>query len=165
MKKRLLNRLKKIDWKILISSFLFIFLSAFIGSVFISSQVNSDWYKEISPSITPPNWVFSVVWTILFFLIASSFYFSLTNVKDRVLKLNVKIIFGVNLFLNISWSFLFFYLQEPLFAFFDLILLWVSILIMISVTWRISRLSSWLLVPYSLWVGFAGIINYLIIFG
>ncbi len=165
MKKRWIEMFKKIDLKILILSFFIVYLTAFVGWIFTSSQVNSDWYQAIKPLITPPDWVFSVVWNILFFLIALSLYICLTKVTDNVLKKTVKIIFGVNLFLNLSWGFLFFYMQEPFFAFFDLILLWVSILILISVTWRISKLSSLFLVPYSLWVGFAGILNYLIIFG
>lgn len=165
MKKRGKVKPKKINLKILFLSFLVVFLTAFIGSIFTSSQIDSDWYQAIKPSITPPNWVFPIVWNILFFLIALSLYLSLTKAKNKASKLEIKILFGINLFLNLLWSFLFFYLQNPLFAFFDLILLWISILIMISVTWRISQLSSWILIPYSLWIGFAGILNYLVIFG
>jgi benzodiazapine receptor len=77
----------------------------------------------------------------------------------------VAIVFGINLFLNTFWSYLFFELKKPNCAFFELILLWFSILSMIFVTRKIDKKSAWLLVPYLLWVSFAGILNYLIAFG
>lgn len=162
MKKRIKNK-KKINWKILIVSFILIYLAAFIGSIFSSLAINSEWYNSVKPSITPPNWVFPIVWNILFFLIFLSLYFSLSSSKNKD-KLKIKIIFGINLILNVLWSFLFFYLKNPLISFFDLILLWISIFFIIYLTWKSSKMSSWLLIPYSLWVGFAGILNYLIAF-
>ena len=129
------------------------------------NSVNSSWYESIRPSITPPNWVFPVVWNILFFLIAISLYLSLITVKDKTLKLKLKIVFGINLFLNVLWSFFYFYLKKPDFAFFELIFLWLSIISMIYITWKINKKSAWLLVPYLLWVSFAGILNYLSAFG
>ncbi len=163
MKKKVKNK-RKINWKLLIGSFVIVYLVALVGSIFSSPAVNSEWYNSVKPLITPPNWVFPVVWNILFFLIFLSLYFSLSSSKKKD-KLKIEIIFGVDLLLNVLWSFIFFYLKDPLNAFFDLILLWASILFMIYITWRSSKLSSWLLVPYSLWVGFAGILNYLIAFG
>jgi len=56
---------------------------------------------------------------------------------------------------------LFFTLQKPLFAFFELLLLLATIVLMIYVTWKINRKASYLLVPYFLWVCFAGVLNWL----
>jgi len=50
-----------------------------------------------------------------------------------------------------------------LFAFFCLLFLWVSIISMIYVTWKINRKASYALVPYLLWITFAGVLNFLII--
>ena len=61
-----------------------------------------------------------------------------------------------------SWSFLFFGLQKPALAFVDLILLWISIVVMMIFSYKIDKKSMYLLVPYILWVSFAGILNYLI---
>lgn len=147
-------------WKVLIFSFIIVILVALIGSIFTSSGVKSDWYLSIKPDITPPNYVFPIVWNILFFLIALSLYFTLIKSKDNK---NIYFIFGVNFILNILWSFFFFFLQNPLAAFIDIILLWLSILSVIFATWRINKFSSYLLIPYLLWVSFAGILNYLAI--
>lgn len=153
----------KINWKILIVSFAVVYLSAFIGSLLTSGNVKGDWYESIRQSITPPNWVFPVVWNILFFLIAFSLYIAWIK-SNKQQKRKVAIIFGTNLLLNALWSFLFFTLKNPLAAFFELIILWVSIISMIFVTWKINKKSAWLLIPYLLWVSFAGILNYLIAF-
>ena len=161
--------MKKVNVKVLVLSFLAIYLAAFIGSLFSSSSVNTSWYSSIKPSIAPPNWVFPVVWNILFLLIALSLYFSWTtkakNKKEsRKIKLKLAIIFGINLILNILWSFLFFTLRNPVLSFYELIIFWISIVLMSFITYKIRKLSSYLLIPYVLWVAFAGILNYLIIF-
>jgi len=145
---------------VLVASFLVVYLAAFLGSVFTSSKVDTAWYDSIQPLITPPNYVFPIVWNILFFLIALSLYFAWTN-SDKRNKKKLAFVFGLNLFLNVLWSVLYFGLQNPLLAFGDLILLWFSILAMIFVTSKIKKSSSLLLVPYLLWVSFAGVLNYL----
>ncbi|MDD5012632.1 MAG: tryptophan-rich sensory protein [Candidatus Nanoarchaeia archaeon] len=155
----------KVNWKLLLISFLAVYLTALIGSIFTYQNVNSAWYESIRLPITPPNWVFPVVWNILFFLIALSLYFALSSIKNKKLQLNLKIVFGINLLLNALWSFIFFSLQSPTLAFFELIIFWFSITIMIYTTWEINKKSSLLLIPYLLWVNFAGILNYFIAFG
>ena len=138
---------KKINLKILILCLAIVYLIAFLGSIFTSGNTNSEWYQSVKPTITPPNWVFPIVWNILFFLIALSLYFAWINSKKKD-KIKIVIVFGVNLFLNVLWSFLFFFLKNPKFAFADLILLELSIISMILVTYKLERKSSWLLVPY-----------------
>lgn len=159
-------KMKQVNVKVLILCLLVVYLTAFIGSLFTSPSVNSEWYNSIKPSITPPNWVFPVVWNILFFLIALSLYFAWTSKKSsKKTRLKIAVVFGINLALNILWSLLFFTLQNPVIAFCELILLWGSILAMIFITYRIKKISAYLLIPYALWVAFAGILNYLIAFG
>ncbi len=156
---------KKVDWRILIFSLIAVYLAAFIGSLLTMDSVKSSWYQEIKPAITPPNWVFPVVWNVLFFLIALSLYFALISAKTKNLKIKVKMIFGINLLINVLWSFLFFFLKSPRTAFIDLIALAVSIISMILITWKINRKSAWLLVPYLVWIIFAGVLNYISAFG
>jgi len=153
--------MKKINWKTLIISFVIVYLVAATGSIFTSQNVNTDWYQTIKPSITPPNWVFPVVWNFLFFLIAVSLFLSWISAKNKISKIKIGIAFGTNFLLNIIWSFLYFGLKNPLYAFFDLILLWLSIAGMIYITRKVNKKAAWLLVPYFLWVSFAGILNYL----
>lgn len=152
---------KKFNWKVLILSLVIVYLVAFIGSLFTSPVTDSDWYDSIRPTITPPNWVFPVVWNILFFLIGLSLYFSWVNSKSKNLKEKVAIVFGINFVLNIFWSVLYFGLKNPFYAFIEIIFLWLSILLMILVTYKIDKKASYLLIPYFLWVSFASILNYL----
>ncbi len=144
--------------KFLILSFVIVFLVAFIGSLFTSGNTDSEWYQEIKPEITPPSYVFPIAWNIIFILIAISLYFSLIKQEKIILFL-----FGINFILNMLWSFLFFYLQLPFPAFIDLIFLEFSTLFLILFNWKDNKISSILLLPYFLWVIFAGILNYLII--
>lgn len=158
--------MKKINLKTLISCFLIVFiLLGGIGSLFTTPNTNTDWYNSIKPSITPPSFVFPIVWNFLFILISFSLYFAWTSAKNKIQKRNIIIFFGINFILNILWSVLFFVLKLPKIAFTEIILLWVSILVLIAVTEKINLKSSWLLWPYMIWVAFASILNWIIGFG
>jgi translocator protein len=146
--------------KVFVICFLIVLAVAFIGSIFTSSAVNSQWYQTIKPSITPPNYIFPIVWSTLFFLIALSLYLAWVN-SDRKQKITIAIVFGINFLLNMLWSIFYFGMQNPGLAFFELIFLWISILSMIFVTLKIDKKSAYLLIPYLIWVSFAGILNYL----
>jgi len=136
------------------------YLAAFVGSLFTSQSVKSTWYESIKPSITPPNWVFPVVWGILFFLIGLSMYFAWINSKKSDRK-SIAIAFGINLALNIIWSILYFGMKSPLSAFFDIILLIASIIYLIIVLKKIDKTAAYLLIPYLVWVSFAAVLNLL----
>lgn len=151
----------KINWKVLIICLVIVYLVAIVGSLFTSPVTDSSWYESIKPSITPPNFVFPIVWNILFFLIALSLYFSWINIKKKEDKNKILCVFGINFILNILWSVLYFGLKNPLLAFFELIFLLASIVLMIIITYRIKKLSAYLLIPYGIWVSFAGVLNYL----
>jgi tryptophan-rich sensory protein len=155
----------RLNWNILISCLVIVYFTAFVGSLMTMNTVDSLWYQSIRPSITPPSFVFPLVWNILFFLIFVSMYISLTSAKKEKIVLKLKIVSVINLLLNMSWSFFFFFLRKPGLAFFELILLWFSIIAMIYVFYKVNKKSAWLLVPYLLWVSFAGILNYLSAFG
>lgn len=146
--------------KLLIISFIIVFIVAFAGGRFTDT---GGWYENAKPSITPPDYIFPIVWTALFFLIALSLYFAYSKAKNIKNKRKIMWSFGLNFIFNILWSELFFGLKAPFLAFFDLILLWISIVIMILVSWKINKKASYLLFPYLVWVSFAGILNYLIL--
>jgi translocator protein len=161
--------MKRVNVLTLVLILFVVYAFAFIGTLLTSSAVNSSWYSSIKPSITPPNWVFPVVWNILFLLISLSLYISWmakakNNKESKKIKLKLAVVFGINLILNVLWSFFFFTLRNPILSFFELIIFWISILVMIFVTYRVQKWSAYLLVPYALWVAFAGILNYLIAF-
>lgn len=68
--------------------------------------------------------------------------------------------FGINAILNVMWSMLFFHLQRPDWALMQVGVLWLSVLSLVIVCGRVSKLSGALLVPYLLWVAFASTITY-----
>ncbi len=117
-----------------------------------------DWYPHlIKPYGTPPNIVFPVVWTILYFLMAISLtllWRSRTNRKKLAFSF-----FGLQLFLNFIWSWLFFYLQKPFLALVDITALWICILMTVVFFWRHTPYGSGLLIPYLIWVAYAFYLN------
>lgn len=150
----------KIKWPLLLLSIAAVIITAGIGSLFTDT---GSWYQSIKPSITPPNIVFPIVWTTLFILIAISMYFALSNSKSRKVMTKVSIIYSINFVLNILWSLFFFTLKSPVIAFIDLLLLWLSILFLILIAWKKSKIAYYTLLPYIAWVSFAGILNVLVI--
>lgn len=151
--------MKKINWKVLIISLVIVFLIAALGSIFTSSSVNSSWYSDNKPSFTPPSWLFGPVWTILYIMIAFSLYFVWIKANANQKK-KIALIFGANLLLNMFWSWLFFGLQNPILAFFDILLILSTIVAMIMVTRDIEIKSALLLLPYLIWVCFATLLNF-----
>ncbi len=148
--------IRKVKWGVFVLCLIVVFIVAGIGSLFTDT---GTWYESIKPSIAPPNYVFPIVWTLLFYLIAVALYFSwLTLDKNKV-----AIYYGINLILNILWSYLFFFMKNPMFAFLEMIVLWFSITFLIGFNWKKCRKASYFLIPYLLWVSFALILNYLAI--
>jgi translocator protein len=152
MKKRLIYTL--------IVSIVIVFMFSAIASIFSSNNVNSPWYDSVRPSITPPNYVFPIVWTILYLMIAISFSFAYNSIKQKQKKVIIWS-FLVNIILNSLWTVFYFGMKNLWMAFFDLLLIWASILQLIILLWNIDRKSSYLLIPYLLWVTFAGVLNFL----
>lgn len=151
---------KKIDWTALIACFIFVYIVGYVGGVFTQRNVNSLWYKTIKPVITPPDYLFPIVWTVLFILIALSLYFTWTGGKRKD-KETVAYVYSGNFMLNILWTLLYFGYANITGAFIGVSLLWVSIVLMIYVAWEIDQKAAWMLVPYLAWVSFAVYLNYL----
>jgi translocator protein len=150
---------RKIHWITFVICMIIVFAVAGIGSLL--TNVGS-WYESIKPPIAPPNFVFPIVWTLLFYLIGVSLYYSWTeNPKEKRKK--IAIYYGINFIFNILWSFLFFFLQSPKIALGEILLLWVSIFAMIMFNWKHSRKAAYFLIPYLLWVSFAVVLNYMAI--
>ena len=148
----------KINYIKLISSILICQLAGIIGSFFTASSV-STWYTTINkPFFNPPSWIFGPVWITLYLLMGISLYLIWNNYsKDMKMPL---IFFGIQLGLNSLWSIIFFGLQNPLFAFIEIIILWTFILLSIIGFYKKSKTAAYFLVPYILWVSFAAILNF-----
>ena len=133
-----------------------------IGGIATASSIDT-WYANVNkPSFNPPNWLFAPVWTTLFTMmgIATALVWH-EGINNKTVK-NAILLFGVQFLLNMIWSWLFFGMQNPKLAFFEIIVLWVFIFLTIRAFFGIKNASGWLLVPYILWVSFASVLNFYI---
>ena len=157
-------------------------LAGVVGAVFTTPSIDS-WYKTLNkPFFNPPDWIFGPVWTTLFILMGISLYLVWSkkwepnnkpiyknvkvwnNLSKKFLsgswkKANIVIIFATQLVLNVLWSVIFFGMHLTVVAFFELIMLLFAIMFTIINFYRVSKNAAYLLIPYILWVSFAGILN------
>ncbi len=134
------------------------------GSFFTETGTGS-WYAEelIKPELTPPGFLFGIVWTILYILMGICLYLLLTkDLSSKEVRIAVAF-FLIQLVLNFSWSYLFFGLENPFAGLICVILLWIFILATIIASYKIDRRAAYLLVPYILWVTFATFLNWQIL--
>ena len=111
------------------------------------------------PPLSPPGWLFPIVWTILYLLMGYASYRVLTSSAAPEKIRNALILYGAQLAVNFLWPLVFFGLQWYLAAFFVLIALWVLIFLTIRAFSEIDEKAGDLLLPYILWVTFAGYLN------
>lgn len=148
-------------FKLLVSVLLCQFAGT-IGSVFTAPSLKNWYFLLEKPAFTLPSWIFFPAWFILYTLMGISFYLVWEKgLQEQEAKMGL-LIFGIQLGLNVLWSFLFFGLKSPYYAFVEIILLWLAIFLTILKFRKISKIASYLLFPYILWVSFAMLLNYYI---
>lgn len=134
--------------------------TGFVAGLITSKSIDS-WYSKLKkPVLNPPSWIFGPVWTTLYALMGISSYIIERKSKEAQ-KLPI-FVYSIQLALNFIWTVIFFGFRSPSFAFFELILLWCTILLTIILFWRLSFKAGILLIPYILWVSFASVLNFVI---
>lgn len=134
-------------------------LAGAVGSLATASNIPT-WYAGITkPSFSPPNWVFGPVWTTLFILMGIGLYLVWQS-PSQPTKTIAMVIFGVQLVLNVYWSYCFFALHNPGLAFAEIIVLWLAIAATMVFFYLVRPLAMYLLIPYIVWVSFAAFLNY-----
>jgi benzodiazapine receptor len=117
------------------------------------------WYETLAkPVWTPPNWLFPVAWSILYLMIAVAGWLVWRKVGFAAAALGF-VFYLLQLALNAAWSWLFFGLHRIDLALADLVAMWLAIAATIVAFYVVRRGAAWLLVPYLLWVGYAGALN------
>ena len=131
------------------------FIIAWLG--FLSTQYTDwSWYEDLNkPFFNPPNFIFEIVWRILYVLMAIVSYLNAQNIFKLYL---------MQIVLNGLWSWLFFVYQSTAFAFLDIVLL-IFLNVLIVKQLRVSKawLSVLLYIPYVVWICFASLLNLAII--
>lgn len=121
------------------------------------------WYKGLTlPPIAPSGFVIGIIWTIIFILTAISaikiwdaFHSSKRNKSEISHFYSILGLYITNAFLNAGWSFLFFTKSLILASIIEMVVLNLTVAMLIFFNWRFSKLASYLLIPYFVWVCFA----------
>lgn len=148
--------MEKINWKALLIS-----LAVSLGTGALSALLTMDGMKEYAdlykPPLSPPGWLFPVVWTILYILMGIAAYLVWeSGGEDKQLALSL---YGIQLILNAAWSVFFFHQGAYFLALADLLLLWLAIYLTIKKFRQINETAARLMIPYLIWVTFAGYLN------
>ncbi|MFB0500395.1 MAG: TspO/MBR family protein, partial [Candidatus Hadarchaeaceae archaeon] len=137
-----------IEIVLLVLSILVCQVAGFIGSIFTVPSIPT-WYKNLKkPSFAPPNRIFGPVWITLYILMGISLYLVLREGLDNPQVQVGMGIFGIQLVLNVLWSFVFFGKKSLLGGLVAIVGLWVAILLTIISFLNVSLLAGLLLVPY-----------------
>lgn len=148
---------KTLILKFLVSIIIPLSLGAIAGM--FTSQSVPEWYATLNrPSFNPPSWIFGPVWTTLYILMGISFFIiwkqDVSKERNRAI-----LVYLLQLLLNFAWSFIFFYFNMIGLALVEIILLWISIVMMLVVFYKIKPIASYINIPYLLWVTFATVLN------
>ncbi len=131
---------------------------------FLSSMLtmkSMDIYTDlITPPLSPPGWLFPVVWTILYILMGISSAMVWENRKNNPIAADRGLVaYGISLIFNFLWSIFFFNFRWLLFSFVWLLALLYLIIRTIYYYHKVYPLAAYLQIPYAIWVTFAGYLN------
>ncbi len=131
------------------------FLIAWLGSL-STSYSDWSWYESLNkPPFNPPNYLFGIVWPVLYILMAIVSYLNAHKIF---------ILYIMQIIMNGLWSWLFFVLQSTEFAFLNIVLLiFLNVLILKQIRQDKAWVSVLLYSPYLIWICFASILNLAII--
>ena len=146
-----------INWKKL---FICLAVPLAVGGLATLLSGGMDSYKIMNqPPLSPPGWIFPIVWTILYLLMGWASYRVLVSNAPREDRKKALTFYGIQLFLNFLWPLVFFGLGWYWAAFIVLLALWVMIYLPMHLFGLIDDTAENLLIPYLLWVTFAGYLN------
>jgi translocator protein len=118
------------------------------------------WYQALTkPSWQPPGPAFGIIWTTIYALTAMSAILAWRTIGSAKEGRVFIGLFLANCILNVMWSFLFFMLERPDWALYQVGIFWLSILALIVYLWPRHKLASALLLPYLVWVSIASFLN------
>lgn len=138
-------------------------LAGIVGSFFTISAIPTWYAGLIKPVLTPPNWLFGPVWTILYMLMGIALYLVVREgTEKKPVQLGI-IVFAAQLIVNIIWSLVFFGLRSPLSGLITIFVLIALVLATIYFFYKVSRTAAGLLFPYIAWICIATYLNAMIL--
>lgn len=148
----------KIQWKKLLISIAIPLGVGFLASL-LTREGTAAFAELQKPFLSPPAWLFPVAWTILYTLMGIASYIIWTSVTTYEKRREALGVYAIQLMFNFLWSIIFFNLKEYLFAFVWLVALWLFIFATKQRFDKIDKTAGYLLIPYLVWVAFAGYLN------
>ncbi len=139
----------------------FLVITLGVGAVSAIFNNNSmDNYKNYNrPILSPPGWLFPIVWSILFVLMAISAYIIYTSDATKKEKTDALFLYFLQLVINFFWTIIFFTFDQVLLGFLWIILLWIVVIFMMVAFFKIKPIAAYLQIPYILWLSFAAYLN------
>jgi len=147
----------KMKWKSLLVALAIPLAVGGAGALLSGGMTNYG--AMVKPPLSPPGWVFPVVWTVLYLLMGWASWLVWKSDAPREEKRRALILYGAQLAVNFIWPLVFFGGEMYLAALLILIALWVLILMTIRAFSGINERAGDLLIPYILWVSFAAYLN------
>lgn len=142
---------------------LFFFLAiplAVGGLAALLSDGGMEAFESINkPPLSPPGWLFPIVWTILYILMGIASFLVFTADAPNNSKKNALILYAVQLFANFLWPILFFSLNLCNWAAVLIVILWLLVLANLLYFYKIRKAAGYLFIPYLVWVTFATYLN------
>ncbi len=125
----------------------------------LSQGAMQNFQTIAKPALSPPAWLFPVVWTILYTLMGYSAYLIQTSTANAEKKSDALMLYRYQLIVNFLWPIFFFNFEWYLFSLVWLLLLWVLVFFMIRSFSKISKTAAYLNIPYLIWLTFAVYLN------
>lgn len=145
-----------------IYSLIIVLITAAFCSYFNDIGMQSFYNQIQLSSLTPPGYVFSIVWIALYTLLIIAFDMILNHPDKKQVWICIQM-FLVNMFLQIVWSYLFFAKGYFVMSFAVLIILFFASLYLIQRFYYLSKTASLMVIPYSVWILFATYLNWVVV--
>ena len=143
-----------------LSIFILLAFGASAWGSYVTNLYKEPWYSMIAkPSFNPPEWVFAQVWITLYIAMSVAIWLIWINPK-RVEK--IIYIYFIHLLINGSWSIFFFGLHLILVSLIIIAIIIFFVIWLIKLYYPINKLSSFLMVPYLMWLSYAFVLNFYI---
>lgn len=133
------------------------FFGLYLGSLFTSQGVQSQWYTDLNKSpFTPPGWFFGFAWTTI--MICFAFYMT-AALNITLNKRKLLLLFALQWLLNFLWNPLFFSMHYMTIAFIVILSLAFTISYILFYYHKIMNWKSLLMLPYFIWIYVANYLN------
>lgn len=143
----------------ILKNLFYLFFPLFIGIIISIITSNSINYTVLNkPVLSPPSILFPIVWTILYLLMGISYFlFKNSSTKNNSI---ISYVYYIQLFINASWSIIFFSFKSYLLAFIWIILLDIFVILLIKLFNKGNKISAYLNIPYLIWILFATYLSF-----